>query len=193
MRTKQSAPSNLRLFGQCLLLGFFLTPVMAVGQGLEDTQRLAEAGDAYAQGTLGYWYANGVVVPQDYAEAMRWWRLAADQGDAMSQLSLGDMYRAGQGVPQDYAEAVKWWRLAADQGLVAAQVVLAAMYRNGNGVPRNYVTAYAWWNIAAASDAVENEFANEMRSAVEQLMTPSQIAEAQQLSTEIYERIQQGN
>ena len=32
MRTKQSLISNLRLFRQCLLLGFLLTPVMIVGQ-----------------------------------------------------------------------------------------------------------------------------------------------------------------
>ena len=32
MRKTHAAPSNLRLLKQCLLLGFFLVPVMAVGQ-----------------------------------------------------------------------------------------------------------------------------------------------------------------
>ena len=64
------------------------------------------------------------------------------------------------------------------------------MYATGEGVPINYVTAYAWFNISAASG---NEKAISNRSIAEQLMTPSQISEAQQLSTEIYERIQQGN
>ena len=64
------------------------------------------------------------------------------------------------------------------------------MYANGDGVPRNYVTAYAWANIAAASG---NENAIGFRSSLEPSMTPAQIAEAQQLSTEIFERIQQGN
>ena len=32
---RRTLPSSLRLFRQCLLLGFFLTPVMAVGQSLE--------------------------------------------------------------------------------------------------------------------------------------------------------------
>ena len=53
---------------------------------------------------------------QDYAEAVRWHRLAAEQGNASAQNNLGFMYGIGRGVPQDYAEAVRWYRLAAEQG-----------------------------------------------------------------------------
>ena len=42
----------------------------------------AEAGDAVAQYNLGIMYYNGKGVPQDYAEAVKWYRLTADQGDA---------------------------------------------------------------------------------------------------------------
>ena len=54
-------------------------------------------------------------VPQDYAEAVKWCRLAAEQGDASAQYNLAVMYAKGQGVPQDYAEAHKWVNLAAAQ------------------------------------------------------------------------------
>ena len=67
-------------------------------------------------------------VPQDYAEAVKWYRLAAEQGDAVAQYNLGVMYDNGQGVPQDYAEAVKWYRLAAEQGYAHAQRNLGVMY-----------------------------------------------------------------
>ena len=100
------------------------------------------------------------------------------------------MYANGEGVPEDDAEAVKWYRLAADQGDANAQFNLGVIYNNGEGVPRNYVTAYVWFNIAAASG---QEVAINARSRVEQQMTRSQIFEAQQLSTEIFEKIQQGN
>ena len=40
-------------------------------------------------------YANGHGVPQDYAEALKWYRLAADQGHANALLKLGLVY--GQG------------------------------------------------------------------------------------------------
>ena len=43
---------------------------------------LAEQGNARAQFNLGLMYANGRGVPQDYAQAVKWYRLAADQGIA---------------------------------------------------------------------------------------------------------------
>jgi hypothetical protein len=55
-------------------------------------------------------------VPQDYAEAMRWYRLAAEQGDADAQGNLGVMYDTGTGVPQDYVAAHMWFNLSAAQG-----------------------------------------------------------------------------
>ena len=58
-------------------------------------------------------YAEGRSVPQDYAEAAKWFRLAAAQGDAEAQHNLGVLYRRGQGVPQDYVEAHKWLNPAA--------------------------------------------------------------------------------
>ena len=70
-------------------------------------------------------------VPQDYEEAVKWYRLAAEQGYANAQYNLGLMYDNGEGVPQDYAEAVKWYRLAAEQGMLHAQYNLGVMYDNG--------------------------------------------------------------
>ena len=51
----------------------------------------AEQGDAYAQFDLGVMYDTGRGVPQDAAEAVRWYRLAAAQGDAYAQYDLGVM------------------------------------------------------------------------------------------------------
>ena len=76
-------------------------------------------------------YGNGRGVAQDYAEAVKWYRLAAEQGDASAQSKLGAMYANGQGVAQDYAEAVKWYRRAAEQGVAIAQTILGLMYGNG--------------------------------------------------------------
>jgi TPR repeat protein len=52
-------------------------------------------------------------VPQDSAEAARWYRKAADQGEAVGQFNLGGMYAEGQGVPQEYVTAHMWLNLAA--------------------------------------------------------------------------------
>jgi tetratricopeptide (TPR) repeat protein len=85
----------------------------------------------------------------EYAEAVKWYRLAAEQGDAVAQFNLGNMYNNGEGVPQKSAEAVKWYRLAAEQGYAVAQFNLGNMYRIGNGVPENDAEALKLYRLAA--------------------------------------------
>ena len=48
----------------------------------------AEQGDADAQSNLGFWYAYGLGVVKDDAEAARWFRLAADQGRTSARSSI---------------------------------------------------------------------------------------------------------
>ncbi len=60
-------------------------------------------------------------MPEDDAEAVRWYRLAADQGHALGQLNLGSMYALGDGVPQDDVLAYMWLNLSAAQGNEGAQ------------------------------------------------------------------------
>ena len=98
----------------------------------------AEQGDPQAQLALGLDYSSGSCVPQDYAEAVKWWRKSAEQGNARAQYCLGIAYRDGVGVPQDYAEAVMWWRKS---DFAMSKVTLGLAYRNGQGVPQDYAEA----------------------------------------------------
>jgi TPR repeat protein len=50
---------------------------------------LPDNGDAFAQSALGFFYAEGRGVPQDYVEAVKWFRKAAVQGDATAQYNVG--------------------------------------------------------------------------------------------------------
>jgi Sel1 repeat len=102
---------------------------------------LADQGNSVAQFILGVMYDNGEGVPQNNAEAMKWYREAADRGEPNAQCNLGTMYLTGQGVPQDYAEALKWYRKAADQGNANAQFNLGKMCDDGDGVPQDYAEA----------------------------------------------------
>jgi len=88
-------------------------PVQAQTPEIDAARARAEAGIAVAQYDLGVMYANGLGVPEDDAEAVRWYRLAADQGDASAQFNLGFMYVNGEGVPQDDVQAHMWFNLAA--------------------------------------------------------------------------------
>ena len=145
----------------------------------------AEQGNAFAQGMLGYMYADGSGVAQDHAEADKWYRRAvegyrpmAEAGDADAQASLGEMYYKGRGVAQDDAEAVKWYRLAAEAGNAFAQNNLGDMYANGVGVEPDYILAYMWKDLAA--DVYS--FMKKDRDKVAKDMTPEQIAEAKAMA-----------
>ncbi len=50
---------------------------------------LAEQGMAAAQYNLALMYDNGEGVPENDAEAVKWYRKAADQGNAEAQSNLG--------------------------------------------------------------------------------------------------------
>ena len=150
---------------------------------------LAEQGDVSVQYNLGNLYYEGRGVPQDDAEAVKWYRLAAEQGLAQAQYNLGFMYQQGEGVPQDDAKGEKWYRLAAEQGLAEAQHNLGVMYGKGESVPQDSVQAYMWFNLAAsrysASEKTEmRDLAVNNRDGAASTMTPAQIAEAQRLARE---------
>ncbi|MHC8510415.1 MAG: SEL1-like repeat protein [Rhodospirillales bacterium] len=98
---------------------------------------------------LGAFYDKGRGVPQDYAEAARWWRAAAEQEDVSGQYFLGLLHREGRGVPQSYAKAAELFRAAAEQGLDMAQSDLGMAYAEGLGVAQDDAEAVKWFRAAA--------------------------------------------
>lgn len=111
---------------------------------------LADAGDAEAQFGVGYLNDEGLGVPKDGVEAIRWYRLAADQGHPTSQFNLGTLYQTGrEDVPADPGRAADWYRMAAEQGHAKAQYHLAKLYYRGKGLPRNYDLARDWFQKSA--------------------------------------------
>lgn len=130
---------------------------------------------------IGRDYENGFKVPKDYSIASKYYKISAEKGYCPAQGRLGYIYAKGLGVPINMPEAVKWFQLAADQGDAQAQANLGVAYARGEGVPKSLVRAYMWSNIAAANGhkgAVKN------REFLTQQMSPNQIEEAQELSSE---------
>ena len=109
---------------------------------------LAERGHADTAFQLGIAYVQKGV-EEDYAEAVRWFRLAAEQGHPRAQFNLGVDYALGQGVEEDAAEAARWLRLAAEQGHSAAMYLLGGAYEIGAGVERDFSEAVRWYRLAA--------------------------------------------
>ena len=149
----------------------------------------AEQGNMFAQNVLGTHYASGIGVSEDDVEAVQWYLLAAEQGLALAEFNLGLKYSTGEGVPLDEVEAARWFRLAAEQGHLGAQEFLGTMYWIGKSVPQDYVQSHMWLNLAASRLTGEDlEKAVEARDSVAQMMTHAQIAEAQALATEWWDK-----
>ncbi len=142
-------------------------PIAVVAHGQEniaddktiaDTRAKAEKGEADAQLILGYYYAGGLGVAKDEAEAVKWYRKAADQNLATAQYNLATCYDNGQGVSKNMAEAVKWYRKAADQNLSKAQFNLGVCYKRGEGVAQNDAEAVKWYLKAAEQNYANAQF-----------------------------------
>jgi len=115
-------------------------------------------------------------------------RIRAEQGDVDAQHTLGLFYQKGTGVPQDYSEARKWYYKAAAQGNAVSQLYLGALVAEGHDANPDYIEGYKWLDLAASAksgkDLTIRPLAISNRNRLAKLMTTSQIAEAERLSSE---------
>jgi TPR repeat protein len=75
-----------------------------------------------AQINLGKLFKKGVDVPQDYAEALRFYKLAATRGHPMALYKVAKFYEYGYGVPIDMDEAICWYKRAQEAGFADAEI-----------------------------------------------------------------------
>jgi len=116
----------------------------------------------------------------NFPEANKWLQRAAAQGSAAAMNNLGVAYENGYGVKRDCAEAAKWYQQAAEQGNPAGQANLGQLYFDGRGVTNDLVQAYKWFKLSASQG---NAFgtAGYNNYQAHQLLTPKQLADAEQL------------
>ena len=90
-----------------ILVLVFATAVAAQSTEIDQLRLAAEQGDASAPFSLGFMYATGQGVPQDYTQAHKWVNLAASQtttGEAENYRSARDKL-AEQMIASQVAEA----------------------------------------------------------------------------------------
>tara|TARA_R110002126_G_C10370575_1_gene493378 strand:- start:246 stop:782 length:537 start_codon:yes stop_codon:yes gene_type:complete len=167
-----------------LILTALLPFQSAAASEFDEMKALADQGIAYAQNNLGFMYDNGEGVPENDAEAVKWFRKAAEQGYAAAQFNLGIMLEKGEGVPENDAEAFKWYKKAAAQGLADAQSKLGFMYGTGKGVPENSIRAYVWFSMAKTQGDTDSATNIDI---LKPQMTPQQIADGQALAAKCFE------
>jgi S1-C subfamily serine protease len=142
----------------CLLLGALSAPgADFTADDFKQTRLEAEKGDLEAQVVLGRMYFLGQGTPQNYVEALNWYRRAAVKGNAAAQNNLALMYLNGQGVAKNAIEGAKWMQIAAKKGLPKSQLNLATLYLDGTGVGRNPPEAMNWYRRAANQGDAEGQ------------------------------------
>ena len=98
---------------------------------------------------LGFIYQNGIKVPIDKTESLKWFTHAADQGNVLAQFVLGWKYYSGEGVVKDHATAIKWLRASAEKDFAPAQCHLGWMLFNSESDFVNEVEAIKWYQAAS--------------------------------------------
>ena len=130
----------------------------------------------------GYMYDKGINVPQDDAEALRYYRHAAEGGNTDAQYMLGVMHFEGRGVPKNDEEAVDYFRHAAEAGNALAQCFFGGFYALGKGgVEQDFCRGYMWISLASEQG---NENALKLLDKTRSLMTSEQISEAERMVKE---------
>jgi len=103
---------------------------------LHTTGRLVHNLLANAQHNLANRFESGQGVAQNYAEAVKWYRLAANQKHPMAQANLGVMYERGHGVRQDFVQAQMWFILSASLFLASEAKSRGLVVRNRDQLAR---------------------------------------------------------
>jgi len=99
-------------------------------------------------------YEQGGSLPENPAEAARWWSKAAEKGDVDAQIALAIKMINGQGVPQDLARGRHLCNEAAKHNEHRAEYCMGYIYQHGLGVPRNDKKARNWYELAAAKSQI---------------------------------------
>ncbi len=115
--------------------------------------------DANGQFGLGTLYHQGFGVPQDYAEAMRYYRKAATKGHKDAHYNIAMMLEIGEGVQQNTAEARKWYEAAANLGDPHAAYRLGLRLRDEPKFGASQKDIANWFRIAADANIAAAQLA----------------------------------
>ncbi|HED30224.1 MAG TPA: sel1 repeat family protein [Prosthecochloris aestuarii] len=114
----------------------------------------AEKGDIAAQCLLGM----TMKIKHEYADAFRWFRMAALQGQAAAQHYLGWAYHYGKGVGQNYTLAAEWYEKASALGYTASHNNLGVLYEKGLGVTQDFRIAETHYRKAALQGLADAQY-----------------------------------
>jgi len=124
-------------------------------------QKLIEEGTPLGRSKVGFLYARGIGVENDFNKAISYFVSAAAEGDSFAEYNLGYLLATGSGLTKDMARAIRYYKKAADKGDPFAQNNLGWAYiKTENGTPKyNFALATDWISKAAESGLTTSQFA----------------------------------
>lgn len=118
----------------------------------------AKQGDPLALFEVAARYSEGRGVDGDFAEAAKWYKMAADKGFAPAMYRLANLYENGSGVERNVETARRYYELAAEKGNASAMHNLAVMYASGATGTQDYPAAAKWFGKAAELGVSDSQF-----------------------------------
>ncbi len=179
-------------FAILLFLALLSATGFAADSELASLEKLAAAGDANAQNTLGARYQAGEGVTQNFKKALDLYQQAATAGHVTAAYNLAFMHDMGIEVPKDRMIANQWYLKAADQGYAPAMLNLGMNLASGEGGPEDLVEGMKWVDLARFFTQREKDMQVKYRirgayDALKAHLNRSQVAEAEKRSKAWYE------
>lgn len=115
---------------------------------LGDAGTSCHQGDAWACGSLGVVFANGMGVPKDETRAAALFQAACDGGYPEDCYNLGVLVHSGAGVKKDEERAIALFQSSCDADFATGCFNLGVMYLNGDGVKKDKDRAQAMFQKA---------------------------------------------
>jgi TPR repeat protein len=125
-------------------------------EALDSALSIARADDAEA--VPAFEKGEQCLSQRNYAEAIKFYMVAAELGHRTAQLRLGGIYLEGLNGPPDYASSYHWFSRASDQGEPRAQLKMGWMHEAGLGVEADNRRAVYWYRVAAEAGNPEAQF-----------------------------------
>ena len=124
-------------------------PLEERDEAAEQLERLADAGDVYAQYIIGTAYRDGGLLIPNIAKAQKFLERAAEQDLDVAQYALGKLYLSDDADVHDPAKGIYWLKRSADNGNDFAAYRLGKEYLSGKNTIKDAETAVSYLRQAA--------------------------------------------
>lgn len=139
------------ILGNCRTHGLMNSYVDKL-EGFDWYLKAAYNGHPTAQNNVAVEFLNGILVDQDYDQAIDWFEKAVAQDDQFALNNYGTMLVNGNGVERDVKRGFEMVKQAAELGNHDAKVSLGVCYFEGWGKPRDLDLSLKWLSEAYAEN-----------------------------------------